>query len=226
MELKALPITKSEFMAIIRVRLTLASIALVTTTFAAVPDASAQGFLRTRKEELPKVQYFMARQQWQMVDDSPAINDQRTGFQSQQSGNAPGALGNRPRALPKAGFQGYAPMPTMQDGGLPQVNNGVPRDLPNISNRKGGMQAKAGKLTSDKKGKKGKSGTGGGGSTSTATAKKPTNTAPKSYSPYRGYDPRSMTAADSNQGVAPGANPSQQKVNTKVRGVLHWAHGK
>lgn len=204
-----------------------ASLALVSTAMVAVPDADAQGFLRTRKEELPKVQYFMARQQWRLEDDAPVINDQRTGFQSQQPGAQPMNMQNRQRMLPKAGFQGYAPMPTFNGGGLPEVNNGVPRDLPGISNRKGGLEATAGKLGKDsKKGKKGAKGGSGAGSSSTATAKKPTSTTLKSYSPYKGYDPKAISTENSQSQVTPGNNGVNNRVNTKVRGVLHWAHGK
>lgn len=211
-------------MAIIRARLAFASLALVSTAMVAVRDADAQGFLRNKKEDLPKVQFYMARQQWRLEDEAPIINDQRTGFQSQQPGMA-GNMQQRQRQLPKAGFQGYAPMPTFDGGGLPAVNNGVPRDLPGISNRKGGLEATAGKLGKDKKKKGSKTGSGGG-STSSATAKKPTNTAPKSYSPYKGYDPKAISAENSQNQVTPSNNGANQRVNTKVRGVLHWAHGK
>lgn len=210
-------------MAIIRARMAFAALALVSTAMVAVPDADAQGFLRTKKEELPKVQFYMARQQWRLEDEAPIINDQRTGFQSQQPGMQSN-LQQRQRQLPKAGFQGYAPMPTFNGGGLPEVNNGVPRDLPGISNRKGGLEATAGKLGKDKKGKKGaKSGSGG---SSTSAAKKPTSTTLKSYSPYKGYDPKAMSADNSQNQVTPGNNGVNNRVNTKVRGVLHWAHGK
>jgi hypothetical protein len=202
-----------------------ASLALVSTALVAVPDTHAQGFLRGKKEDLPKVQYFMARQQWTMVDDAPMINDQRTGFQSQQPGMA-GNMQQRQRQLPKAGFQGYAPMPTFEGGGLPEVNNGVPRELPNISNRRGGLEATAGKLGKDKKGKKGSKTGSGGGSASSTTAKKPTSTTPKTYSPYKGYDPKAISAENSQSQVTPSNNGANQRVNTKVRGVLHWAHGK
>jgi len=214
-------------MAILRARLAFASLALVSTAMVAVPDADAQGFLRSKKEDLPKVQYYMARQQWTMVDDAPIINDQRTGFQSQQPGAMQNNMQNRQRVLPKAGFQGYAPLPTFNGGGLPEVNNGVPRDLPGISNRRGGLEATAGKLGKDtKKGKKGAKTGAGGGSTSTASANKPVSTTAKSYSPYKGYDPKATQADNSQTQVTPGNNGANQRVNTKVRGVLHWAHGK
>lgn len=75
--------------------------------------------------------FYMGRQQVQIFDDAPLVNDMRTNPGAAAGGGGGQAgqpMGRQP--LPKAGFQTYsAPIPGMQ-GGLPKVVNGVPPKLP------------------------------------------------------------------------------------------------
>jgi len=75
--------------------------------------------------------FYMARQQIDILDDSPAINDMRSqpGAAAAQRG-ASGALPNRPVGLPRAGFMPYSQsLPSVQSS-LPKTFNGVPPKAP------------------------------------------------------------------------------------------------
>jgi hypothetical protein len=73
--------------------------------------------------------FYMARQQIQITDDAPAVNDMRTVVQPGQQ--AP-AIPSPGQGLPRAGFASN--MGAYHGGGggsgLPTVNNGVPAKLP------------------------------------------------------------------------------------------------
>ncbi len=181
--------------------------------FTTVTDANAQGFLRQKSSDLPKVNFYMARQQWQIVDDVPLVNDQRTmpgqpGAQQQMQQQQQRAM-----PLPRAGFQQYSPMGSPSfSSGLPRVENGVPQAPPPDQAMPAGRKAKTGKLKYGKK---------------SATANKPATQAPsqsyspKTYSPYKGYDPGTVSAG------AGGSAAASQMSKTNVRGsVLHWARGR
>lgn len=197
---------------LMKVRLISISVVLSGFLVGAMQPADAQGFLKGRTEDLPKVQFYMARQQWQYVDDSPLINGQPgTPGQPQPGQSAPGANNGRPMPLPRSGFQSYSPSQPAFNTSLPKVVNGVPpKDVEAPAAPKGGKKAKTGKL-----------GPASGGAPATAkTPKAPTTTA-KSYSPYKGYNPQQpsqMQATSANAG-------SNMQSNTRVRGVLHWARG-
>ncbi len=183
--------------------LSLAAVGLVTgAVLMTIQPASAQGLKH----------FYMARQQVQITDDAPLVNDQRTFPQGGQPGQGMGALPARPMALPRAGFQSYSSQ--MQSGpttSLPQVVNGVPPKDPGPLPVKKGKSAKTGQLKVKADSKK---------PVSTAATKPPV-TAAKAYSPYKGYNPGA--AAQAPQQTA-GASNMQSK--TKVRGsVLHWARG-
>lgn len=152
--------------------------------------------------------FYMARQQWTITDESPQVNDQRTGGGPMQQGG-PMQGGGGPPALPKAGFIPYSQtMPGMSTQ-LPKVNNGVPPKLPPTNNLPAAMKGKAGAFKPPKP----------------AAAKAPVQSGPpsvKAYQAYKGYTP----------GVAPPPVPSYQSsggmsANTNVQGsVLHWARKK
>lgn len=184
--------------------LALAAIGLVSgATLLLMQPASAQGLKH----------FYMARQQVQITDDAPLVNDQRTFPQGGgQPGQGMGALPSRPMALPRAGFQSYSSnMPGMNTS-LPQVVNGVPPKDPGPTPVKQGKKAKTGELKLKAASKK---------PTSTAATKPPV-TAAKAYSPYKGYNPG---AAPQEPQQTAGASNMQSK--TKVRGsVLHWARGR
>lgn len=159
--------------------------------------------------------FYMARQQVQITDDAPLVNDQRTFPQGGQPGAGMGALPNRPMALPRAGFQQYSPSMPSFNTRLPQVVNGVPpREQPAAAAPvKKGKNAKTGalKVAKDK-----------AATTSSAAATKPPVTAAKSYSPYKGYNP----ATPAGQPAQAVSNNANMQSKTRVKGsVLHWARG-
>ncbi|MBZ0187642.1 MAG: hypothetical protein K8F91_15450 [Candidatus Obscuribacterales bacterium] len=158
--------------------------------------------------------FYMARQQIQITDDSPVIN--------YKGGGAPGQAGataapSSPVALPRAGFHRFSQNLPSYSNTLPQVNNGVPKAPPPVTqNLNSGMQANAGKIKAAAKKK------------SSAKSKKPAATTPakpitvKTHTPYKGYDPATPPKHTVSSHSTTGA-----RTDTKVRGsVLHWARGK
>jgi hypothetical protein len=174
-------------------------------TVAAAEPASAQGLKH----------FYMARQQVQITDDAPLVNDQRTFPQAGQPGSQMGAgAPTRPMALPRAGFQSYSSQMPGFNTSLPQVVNGVPPKDPPPVPVKQGKKAKTGALSQSKDKKP----------TSTASAAKPPVTAAKAYSPYKGYNPG---AAASNPAMSQVTQASSTQSKTRVKGsVLHWARGR
>lgn len=121
----------------------------------------AQGY---RNDNPNLRQFYMARQQIQITDETPAVNDMRTGAA------AGAAAPNAPQALPRAGFgsnMGGLYNSSAMKGGLPQVMNGVPKAPPPPS--PAALKARAGKLKA-------------------AVPKAPPGPAVvKTYSPYKTY---------------------------------------
>jgi hypothetical protein len=93
--------------------------------------------------------FYMARQQIQITDDAPAVNDMRTNPQNAQQAAAQAAA-TAGQALPRAGFSSNMnAYRTPASTGLPTVNNGVPAKLPETMtgiNKKGLKAGDAGKL--------------------------------------------------------------------------------
>ncbi|HEY9869966.1 MAG TPA: hypothetical protein V6D08_12435 [Candidatus Obscuribacterales bacterium] len=147
--------------------------------------------------------FYMARQQWQIIDDSPVV----TGSPGMPGGAAAagaGALPAGPMPLPKAGWQPYSSSIPSVRTALPQVNTGVPKALPPAQNKSGQM-AKAGSLKLPKQ----------------ATPAPSGPVSVKSYQAYKGYG-GSLTPST---GSAYGGGGLQTQ--TQVQGsVLHWARGK
>jgi len=176
-------------------RLILLGAVLFTTASASF----AQGF-RSKKSDLPDSSHFyMARQEWQYVDDSPIKTHTGDGGGSQQTNQPPGANSSPPpRILPRSGFQSYTPTMPVMNTALPKTPNGVP---PKAYPKKGptGAQANAGKL-------------GAGKPNASAGAN---NGPPKveAYAPYKGF----------NAAAGVGADSSKSKSNVQGN-VLHWAH--
>ncbi|MDZ4838325.1 MAG: hypothetical protein SGJ27_31470 [Candidatus Melainabacteria bacterium] len=154
--------------------------------------------------------FYMARQQMQITDDAPLVNDQRTFQTPGQPGQNMGGVPNRPVGLPRAGFQQYYTPPRAGfNSSLPQVVNGVPpKEAPPVPVKQG-KKATANKLKATKK------------TATTAKATAPPVTAAKAYSPYKGYSPTANPAQQTT--TASGNNNMQSK--TRVKGVLHWARG-
>lgn len=160
----------------------------------AILPAGAQG----RGDNPNMRNFYMARQQIQIMDDAPQVNDMRTNPGAGAQGGAPAVAA--PQPLPRASFNSYMSGYAGGGGrsGLPTVVNGVPPKLPSAPERTG-LKANAGKLKIK----------------STPTAKGPT--VAKSYSPYATYP-----SAPSGGSSAP-AGGSMLNTNTSVRGsVLHW----
>ena len=152
--------------------------------------------------------FYMARQQWQVTDDSPVIRYQGGGAPGPNQQMAP----QGPAPLPRAGFQQHSHKLPSYSHTLPGVVNGVPKRVP----------APARTVSKPvKKGNKGKSGKWKPPAKATAANKGPTKL--KTYNPYKGYDPKATsTAANPSTGHA----GSSHQTKTKVRGsVLHWARG-
>lgn len=158
--------------------------------------ASSSAMAQSGRNDNPNMRnFYMARQQVQITDDAPAVNDLRTNpAAAQQGGGAP----TRPQALPRAGFSTY--MSGYTGGGgksaLPTVNNGVPPKLPSAGPDLTGKKASAGKLT----------------------PKAPA--APKGPAVAKSYKPYATTPSVAASGGSAG---SSMNTSTNVQGsVLHW----
>lgn len=146
--------------------------------------------------------FYMGRQEVQIMDDAPYVNDMRTNpaAQQQQRGAAP----NRPQPLPRAGFMPYASSLQSMSSSLPKVNNGVPQKMP-VAPPPGvdPRMAKAGKYKP-----------------ATAKPASPGPRVAKSYAPYKGYGGPSGGGA----GGAYSAPQSAHGTSTAVSGsMLHWS---
>jgi hypothetical protein len=151
--------------------------------------------------------FYMARQQWQITDDTPMIRDS-TGAPV-QAGGAVGGQSRGPTPLPRASFQTYyqPTMPGMRSG-LPKVENGVPKQsLPPVQAKRKDPSANAGGVKY-------------------APKKASVPSAPsgsKTYAPYKGY---SGPTAGSSPSSGTGYGGGSTSTSTQVRGVLHWARGR
>src|ERR1700733_6121694 len=97
-------------------------LAIVTACAYAQPAVFAQ------QHENPNLKnFYMGRQQWDIIPNEPIIND-RTGGAAPPGGGMNGSLPQRPRGLPQAGWNSYAPAvsPSGLTTSLPKTNNGVP----------------------------------------------------------------------------------------------------
>lgn len=174
--------------------LVLATALIALTSFATLP-ANAQ-----YRNDNPNIRnFYMARQQVQITDDAPQVNDMRTNPGAGQAGAAPAVTA--PQPLPRASFNSY--MGAYSGGnarsGLPQVVNGVPPKLPPAPGLSGLKASPSGKIKMK---------------STPAVAKGPV--APKSYKQYETY------ASAPTAGSPPAGGPLLN-TNTSVRGsVLHW----
>ena len=152
-------------------------------------QAMAQGYGRSDNPNMRN--FYMARQQVQIFDDAPQVTDMRSAAGAAQ-GAAPQVTA--PQALPRASFGTHLSTP-YAGGGLPQVNNGVPKNLPSTM---GGGPV----------GQKAKSG-------GTIKAKAPA--APKAPVVAKSYRPYATTPVNN------GSSGSLLNSSTSVSGsVLHW----
>lgn len=181
---------------------------IVTIAVAALPVAFAPDALAQNSHNPNMGHFYMARQQWQVTNDSPVINGQGGGA-PQQNVSAP----NGPPPLPRASFTRFSQSMPQYRSDLPTVHNGVPKPMPAQRTkvvRSKGNSGKTGKWTPPKK----------------KIVKKQGPITSKSYSPYKGYDPKVVVKPHhtGSRGSSHAASSTQTK--TKVRGsVLHWARG-
>lgn len=149
--------------------------------------------------------FYMARQQIDIIDDAPAVQDRRT--QPGPPGAAAGSAGMpaRPIPLPKAGWQPYSSsLPTGMSNGLPKVVNGVPPKMPAAP----ALNPKMGKAGAYKNKSK---------SPGTQVSSGPST--PKTYAPYKGYGASPTSTAAS----VPVSSGSSGGSSTAVSGsLLHW----
>lgn len=149
--------------------------------------------------------FYMARRQYQFIDDAPIVkygngpaqSGAAAGFGSQQGGNAP---------LQRAGFTSYSSsLPQSSAPALPKVNNGVPVPVAPPKPPKS-TSAKAGSLSKTK-----------------AVAAKPApapDNGIHAYNSYKGYNP----SASLPYVPAGGEAQSSQSTKSNVKGsVLHWS---
>ena len=173
---------------------------LLASVIAVLASSAGASVLAQRSDNPNLKMFYMARQQVQITDDVPVVNDMRTNpAPAQQSGAA--AAGAAGQGLPRAGFasnmNAYHGGPV--GGALPKVNNGVPTRLPEAGSggNKGLKAGNAGKL-------KMKSAPG------------VQNAGPavaKSYKPY----------ATAPAGESGGGSGNLLNSSTSVKGsVLHW----
>lgn len=177
------------------------ALAAATVFVACSAPALAQG----RSSDPNMGHFYMARQQWQILDDAPQIYDKRT---DPAAVNPQSGLPRGPAPLPRAGFTSYtSAMPTGMSAGLPQVVNGVPKKFPPPSAPV--VRPKSAKAGAYKPPK---------------TARPSGPVTAKTYAPYQGYGggPSSVST-----GPTPGnGSYGQSSVNssTGVRGnLLHWS---
>ncbi len=178
----------------------LAGLSLVSVAGWFSEPAMAQGGYRNDNPNMRN--FYMARQQIQITDDAPAVNDMRTNPAANPAAAAAAAAA-APRQLPRAGFNSYyTPTGAGMTNGLPQVVNGVPKAPP----------VAASPLP--------RRGSGPTGQRATAKTMGPkTASAPssvKAYKPYQTYPEQSAVGSS-----ASGGGMLNSTANVKGS-VLHW----
>lgn len=165
------------------------------------------------------VHFYMARQEIQILDDAPAVNDMRT--QPGPPGSQRGAIPNRPQGLPHAGFMPYSQTIPSLKNSLPQVYTGVPQrpgaGLPAVNPR----LAKAGVYRGGKPGSKG--GVAGAGPTERRSV---APAVAKTYAPYKGYGVHGTSSpmpTSASAGSAASTHVSGSLMNRSAgTSMLHW----
>lgn len=133
----------------------------------------------------------MGRQQITIEDESPVVTNKAGGA----AGGMNGGLPNRPTALPKAGWQPYAPVET------PGINPNLPKVAGPV------RQSHSGNAASGNKGRAGRLAAGAHGKPSAGNGV-------RGYKPYATYP-----SPQTNSQAAANLNTS-----THVKGsLLHWA---
>lgn len=140
--------------------------------------------------------FYMARQQIQIIDESPVVTNSTNPAGANQAAGAAGGAGGR-APLPRAGFNSYMQSMPQSVGPLPKVENGVPKAPPPPPK---GFKANAGKLQ---------------------MKAKPVISGPSSYSSYKGYGGNAPAAAPV---ASPAMSSGSTGAERNVKGdVLHWS---
>jgi hypothetical protein len=155
--------------------------------------------------------FYMARQEIQIMDDAPAVNDMRTQPGPPGSKNAPPP--SQRQALPHAGFMPYSQnVPSLRNG-LPNVYNGVPQKAPPPVLGIDPKSAKAGAY-------KGKGAKGAGGKQGAPAAP----TVAKTYDSYQGYGGKGAAPPPTSASAGSSADTRVQgtMLNRSGASMLHW----
>lgn len=192
----------------------------IAITAAALSALIGEGFVPAVAQQYGKNadpnlgHFYMARQQIQILDDAPQVNDYRTQPAPPAGAAPPGAAPamNRPQPLPRAGFMPYSnSLPSVQNS-LPKTFNGVPPKAPPMRPVNPAM----GKAGAYKAGKK-------AAAVASAPAAPPTL---KKYAPVNGYGGNAMG------GPTTVVRSGGASASTAVRGslmqqsgpsALHWS---
>jgi hypothetical protein len=171
---------------------------------------AAQTAALAQQQDNPNLRnFYMGRQQWDVVDTAPIINNRTSAPAAPGGGGMSGSMPQR-QALPQAGWGSYAPAvsPPGLSTSLPKVNNGVP---PKPSQMPQGRKGKPGALIGKK---------------AAPAAPQVDPNVLKAYKPYNTY---------ANPDAAASAVGDGTKASVKVHGVvadppvrnsaLHWARG-
>ena len=185
------------------------AVLLLAGSFAATGQAFGQE--RYRGTDPNVNHFFMARQQIQILDDSPSVNDMRTNPQAAAAGKGQPAPMNKPQALPRAGFMPYSGNQPSMRSSLPTTFNGVPQKLPPAPPPVNPKNAKAGKYSKNKP-----------ASTPSLAASQPQTA--KMYAPVKGYGSGIPTMRPVT--VSAGGDAStrvQGSLLNKGPAALHWS---
>jgi len=156
--------------------------------------------------------FYMGRQQWDIIPNAPIVNDRTGGQVAPGGGGMQGSMPQRQTVLPQAGWNSYAPAATPPglSTSLPKVNNGVPQKAPALPAKRGRPGALIG------------------------SSKKPAPSGPKvdpnvlkAYKPYASYANPDVTGAAVGDGTKASAKVHGNVVDQQpVRNsALHWARG-
>jgi hypothetical protein len=158
--------------------------------------------------------FYMARQEVQIFDDAPAVNDMRT--QPGPPGSKKGPPPSQRQSLPHAGFMPYSQNIPSLKSGLPTVYNGVPQKAPPPVAGINPSSAKAGAYKGKTAGGKGAGGKSGAPAAPSVA---------KTYDSYQGYGgkgaaPPSTTAS---AGATAATHVQGTMLNRSNTSMLHWS---
>jgi hypothetical protein len=180
-----------------------------------VAGACAQSPALAQQNENPNLRnFYMGRQQWDIIPNAPIVNDRSGAPAGPAGGGMQGSMPQRQTGLPQAGWNSYAPAgtPPGLSTSLPKVNNGVPKaPVPTGT----GHRAKPGALIN--------------------ANKKPAPAGPhvdpnalKAYKPYSTYSNPDAAASAVGDGTKASAKVHGNVVDNQPprNSALHWSRGR